>query len=48
MKRDMEEKLQEVAKLYFGGCNIKEAIEVVRNESIQASGVSTRANRKVQ
>lgn len=38
----LEAKLKEVVKLYFEGYSVRQAIEVVRNETIQASTRSTR------
>jgi hypothetical protein len=44
----MEEKLQEIIRLYFSGYRVAEAIEVVKNEVIQASRGGTRTDQRLQ
>jgi hypothetical protein len=45
LNREVKEfKVQRVVKLYFEGYSVKEALKVVRNEAIQTSRVSARAN----
>ena len=47
MEKVLDDKLDQIVNLYFKGYSVAKAIEVIRNEAIQTSSGSTRANRTV-